>query len=348
MARGTSSYTTPSPVPLDLAEYLTRTLHLQLPESYQRVDAKKHLATITQSIYLDFLLNAGVLQHRPIPRRGEAITLSLWESCPTSALALSPKVSMLLESLQEAMKNPGKACTIPPPEPDNGEAFLYHSMYRLLHQDPTISRWVSALRRSSPLTRLLYFPVMPQRGVALTDGQYGIPSLTPSELDALIEHPALPYLLGLLADHWADVPWPQAEKHFEAQLDRLNARRATLQCFMKRCANKEKLSILIVYPLMYLRLLRRGFVQQVLQVRQIREWKLSLKEQLISAYCGLLELGKQLDQIVMEQVIEPGAYGWNRPEEVRVFMQTYGKQWTSHGLSQQVQEIQLQLRGHLG
>lgn len=308
------------------------------------------LVLVTQSLALDFLLQAGGGLHRRVPHHEheQVARQTLWEACPPESLALGPRVSALLEALQASLQHPDDACRLVEPLPDNGEMFLYHALYRHLQHNQRARRWLSALRKVSPLTRLVTFPVVSHHErLTFADGQTGQPSVSREELEAWFDHPAQLFVQGHLADQWADIPAPKPLKGYESQLERLNVRRATLALYLEVCRSREAIPALGVFPLFFARLLRQNVVNKALEVQQCRAWKLSVREQMLSAYLGLLQLSDTVEQIVQEQIVEPGAFGWSRPLEVKAFQQEMGRLW-SGSLRQDVEQARQQLRAQMG
>ncbi|TNE49725.1 MAG: hypothetical protein EP343_10665 [Deltaproteobacteria bacterium] len=335
---------------LTLIDYLSRRLDLPL-EQIQAAspDLSKRLSLLVNSIYLDFLLRHGGGLLTQTVHNEERTEGRLWSEANLAPFQPGPCSSHLLETLQRAFHHPEQACQIPPPAENTGDCIFYHVMFRLTEHDLTLRRWVSALRKSSPLTRLVVFPIVPHHPIIdFDDGQEGRPSLTQQEMDQLLLHPALPYLSGFLADQWAELPLPQATKDFEPQLARLNARRATLLQWMQRCQALGTYSHLRVVMLWMQRLCDQGVETYIHEVQQCRSWKMSVRETMLRGYWGLLRLSETMDMLYQDSIVAPGAFGWEHPEEVRTLMSIMGKRWASGGLRERALACARQFQASMG
>lgn len=333
-----------------LVDYLARLLQVptpRLPSSQKPL--QQQLGQLAQGLYLDFLLqNGGALSTTYVYNESQH-TGRLWDYPQLDSLALSPCSSHLLETLEQAFRNSNQAFQIPPPQEGTGDVVFYHAMFRLTNHNFKLRRWVSALRKSSPLTRLVTFPIVPQHPyIEFEDGQEGRPSLTDAELDHLIQHPALPFLSGYLADEWSELPSPAGTKDFDPQLSRLNARRATLHQYMHRCDLIGKLSLLRPVLQFFQRLQDRKTEQIIVEVQQCRAWKISVRETMLRGYRGLLQLNEKFDELHQSSIIEPGAYGWEHPEEVRVLMKPWVVRWVSGGMRDRHLKLSQQFRASMG
>lgn len=327
-----------------LNNYLLKALRLNLKKPLSD-SPPQDLAWIANAIHLRFLSRYGAPQRCLIPLSEEAKPMSLWESCPSSALALTSQASALLEALQETLQEPTSPCTVQAPDPASGDLFFYHAMYELLHHDFALEPWTSALLESSPLTRLLHCPPSRRAAIALEDGREGSPALSSQEVRGLLSHPALPYLLGTIADHWARLPSPPSKQTFETHIQQLHTRCATLQLFLHQCARQEKLSLLTVFLYLFQRL---AFQDVIKHTTNLKTHVISEKERILNAYLGLIRLSHSFDEVIQEHIIEPGTYGWSRPGEVRALMPVYSRLWLSSEIKQNMQTIEQRLRKMLG
>lgn len=332
---------------MKLAEYLARNLQHRFPSE---TSPQQSLLRVVQAMYLDFLWTSGGAfpQYLPISEE-ETVWETLWRACSPESLSLGPRASYLLESLQSAYLQPEHASDVVFPEGNNGEMFFYHAIYLHVQQDVHVRRWVSALRKHSPLTRLVLFPVMSHHPKIRWDKvQEGHPSLTREEVHQLLQHPVLPFLQAYLAEQWADIPMPHPQKDWEIQIERIQARLATLSLFMTECVHRHRFSLLAIFPLFFLRLLQQNAAQNMEQILQYRQWKLSHRETMIGAYLGFFSLATTFQDVYQEHVVSPGSYGWSHPSEMIAFLKSYGKYWLSYNLYSRMEEIATGIRQRLG
>ncbi len=335
---------------LTLIDYFSRRIDFPL----ERIQASssnlsERLSLLVNSLYLDFLLRHGGGLLTQTVRGEERMEARLWNEANLTPFRPGPCSSHLLETLQRAFEQPELACQIPPPAENTGDCIFYHVMFRLTQHDLTLRRWVSALRKSSPLTRLVVFPIVPHHPIVdFDDGQESRSSLTEQEMDQLLHHPATPFLSGFLADQWAELPLPQPTKDFEPQLARLNARRATLSQWLQRCQALGKYSLLQVVMRWMQRLCDQGVETYIHEVQQCRAWKMSVRETMLRGYWGLLRLSETVDTIYHDSIVAPGAFGWEHPEEVRVLMSIMGKRWASGGLRERTLACARQFQAAMG
>lgn len=311
-------------------------------------DARLRLSIVAQGLYLDFLLTQGGGLSRPVVTESSRRIGELWKTCPTQALALGENASQLLKTLQAALVE-DNAISLNLPDTKNGESWFYHALYRKTSGDLKIRRWASALRKASPFTRLLTCPILAQRpALPLADGQVGIASISYDEAEAIALHPATPYFLGYISDKWSDFAAPDMHTDYNIQLQRLNTRRATLGLFLRVCADSYRLSLLQVFGLFFFRILQKNYVTNAISISRFKQWKLSLREQMLSAYTSLLKISSDIDEIQRTHITEPGQHDWQNPEEVRLFGHTQYKLWATDDLRTQIADALLQIQTQTG
>lgn len=329
---------------MDVAGYLIRDQKKKL-EALEHVDARQRLSNVAKGLLFEFLLTSGGALKRPVVIDEEVYDGRLWDLAERVDLSMSQHTSHLLEQLQQLLLHrPSKP--LHAPLLTNGDAFFYHALYHHLLGEPKLEQFCRALHEVSPFTRLCTFVAKKGHGELITfsDGSQAQAVLTREECRGLLTHPVLSFLLGYLADEWADIALPEPQIDLEQQLSKINTRRATLQLFMQELEALGRFSNLIVYPLFFMRLLRRRFTQQVSLIHNFKQWRLAARERLIFAHAGLLQLGDELDQMYRRQVVDPGPYGWSHPMEIRTFAGKYGRRWASGGLRDEVRQAERELR----
>lgn len=329
---------------LELASYLCQRARLPFPPQLQTLAATERLAIAARSVYLHRLFQMGGVLAQSIPQNGHLHSQRLWD-LPPKALALGPDASALLQSLEQILRN-RQTDTIPPPS-QGGDVLFYHAITLLFldHPHPTLSQQLS---RVSPLTRLCRFPIIPEHPpLRLLDQESGHPALTHEEAEALQQHPAVHFFSAYLADQWSLFPPPTPQVPPEEQIAQSRTRLATLLLWMETAPRTGRFSLLSVFPLWWKRLLSEHFIEKVMEIQNFRTYRLSQREALVFCYAEFLRLGERLTAIIEQYITRPGPYGWEDPAEVRVFLSVAGRQWTSGGLQQRVQEAQHQLRRSL-
>jgi hypothetical protein len=306
------------------------------------------VALAAQGVFLDFLLRAGGILKRAVVLNDQLYEARLWDLSAMVNLTLGKNISALLWYLQQTLQGK-RPDPLPPPLADSGEIFFYHALYERVVEDFELRHFSSALRRASPLTRLMTAPLVGEHPhVKLEDRQLGKPAISREETRMLLLHPVLAYLLGTIANRWADLDLPDPRRNFDALIDRINCRRATLLLFMEEIEATGRFSLLIVFPLFFRRMLRNGFPQRLQESCQHRNWRVSQRERILSCHAGLFRLGRVLDQIYHRRVVEPGPYGWEHPVEIRTFAGKYGRLWTNGGLREEVAQVTQQLDRAIG
>gem|GEM_PF-2363279 len=326
---------------LELASYLCQRARLPFPPKLQTLGAAERLAIAARSIYLHQLFQMGGALLQSIPQDGHPQSQRLWD-IPPANLALGPHTSAFLQSLEQTLRT-GQIDSIPPPS-QGGDVLFYHTIAQLFldHPHPTLSQHLS---RVSPLTRLCRCPVIPEHPpLRLLDQESGHPALTHEEAEALQQHPALHFFCAYLADQWSFFPTPMPLAPPEEQIIQLRARLATFLLWMETAPRTGRFSHLSTFPLWWKRLISEHFVEKVLEIQHFRTYRLSQREALLFCYAEFLRLGERFGAIIEQHITRPGPYGWEDPAEIRVFLSVAGRQWTSGGIQQQVQEAQHQLR----
>lgn len=306
------------------------------------------IAQAAKGLMLHFLLHAGGARETRIHWQGEERACRLWELPSDPQLHLSQRCSHILQCLQDAFHRDQKL-RLPPPEPGQGDIFFYHALYVHLAERDDVPRFTTALRRASPLTRLCHCPIIGNHtSLTFTDGQEGEPSITIEEANQLVRHPITRFLSAYLAEEWAQLPPPASHQDPDSQVARINAKRATLQLYLQACEQQHKWSLMTSFPLFFRRLEQAHFDRQASQVIGFSKWRLAAREMVLAAYAGLLDLGVSFEQLYQRDIVQPGTYGWQAPEEIRIFVQTFGRLWASGGLSARIQDTQQHLRAQMG
>lgn len=296
----------------------------------------------------DCLLRAGGALRQAIVCQDHIKECRLWDLAPDLPLDLTERSSHLLQCLQEALRHDQKI-KLPPPDAKQGDPFFYHAVYQLICQDPNLPQFSTCLRHVSPLTRLCLTPAVGHHGtLTFEDGQTGQPAVTDEECHALATHPVMPFLVGHLADQWSDMATIAPHQQADIQVDRVNAKRATMQRFLNACSQTGRFSVMRLFPLFFQRLMQADFRSYATQVLGFQTWWVSAKESMIQALSGLLQLAEPLEEAIQTHIIRPGSYGWQYPLETRIFMSTTGRMWTTGGLHDQILETRHYLRTQMG
>ncbi len=332
---------------MELSNYLAK--ELPLPKNWQNNfrTEEERVVQVSKAIYLQFLIYSGGFLELPVVRDGQIVTGPLWKTCPPQTLKLSAHSSELLKILQKTFSSETPP-HLPEPQSESGDIFFYHALYQKLRRDIKIRAWASALRRNSPLTRLLRSPAIPKGPlITFSDGQKAKPPLSLTEYQLFISHPASIYLSPHLADLWAQIPPFEPQIEYSPQMERINTRRANIIAYIQVAHQNGRLSLLTPVILFLHHLLRKKYDEKIKEILKIKQMKISLREEIFSAYLGLLKVEEALTQ-VYRQELGSSYQNWSHPEEGKVLLKLSFHFWDRGGLREKLLDVISNLEKNIG
>lgn len=334
---------------MNLALYLAQHWTPSERQQLHSLPPKQATQTAIQSLLIDFVLRQGGMLQHSILREERIQHVRLFDAQPPIELHTGERTSHIVQWLQTALIH-DQRLQLPHPGAEDGDLLAYHALSEYLCSvSAPCLHFQQALLHASPLTRLCKTPALPERiHIKLSSGQSAPPACTPEEYRRLLNHPVFPYLTMHIAEQWSEQLQPHAHRTCQQQSQNIRAQHATLQSFMQACIREKKLSSLRIFVVFFRRLVQDNVQHKMEQILTFTDWKIAEREELVSAYIGLLHLGLQLEQLYQRHIIQPGPYGWDEPLEVKLFLNPYGKLWASGGLSQRIHASYQHVRSQMG